>query len=195
MIFVLPGALCRPAAVALALRRIIGLRYVLRVCGPDIPGFERRYQIIHFFIVTFDSAIWRGADRLIAKSAGEIEMIHAVDTRVDRLFIPNGVDLDSFKPAPVSSRDGPLKFICVGRLIERKGQHQLIEAVKRLTDEGYVLDPQFGTGDARPGNEDLALSLGSSDRIRFVGYVPREDNCYSLQLQLMFLCCRPIMKE
>jgi len=29
--------------VALALRRLAGLRYVARVCGPDIPGFEERY--------------------------------------------------------------------------------------------------------------------------------------------------------
>ena len=43
-------------AVALALRRIIGLRYILRVCGPDIPGFEQRYQMIHFLIVAFDSS-------------------------------------------------------------------------------------------------------------------------------------------
>ncbi|HEX9439466.1 MAG TPA: glycosyltransferase, partial [Roseiflexaceae bacterium] len=29
-------------AVALALRRLTRLRYLVRVCGPDIPGFEQR---------------------------------------------------------------------------------------------------------------------------------------------------------
>ena len=72
-------------AVALALKRISGLRYILRVCGPDIPGFERRYQTIHFLIAPLIRRIWRGADRLIAKSAREIEMIHAVDPQ-RRLF-------------------------------------------------------------------------------------------------------------
>ena len=123
-------------AVALALRRIIGLRYILRVCGPDIPGFEQRYQIIHFLISPLIRRIWRAADKLIAKSEREIEMIHAVDSHVDCLLIPNGVDMGRFKPVHLVPDDGPLKLLCVGRLIERKGQHHLIDAVRRLTDEG-----------------------------------------------------------
>jgi phosphatidylinositol alpha-1,6-mannosyltransferase len=163
-------------AVALALRRIIGLRYILRVCGPDIPGFERRYQTIHFLIAPLIRRIWRAADRLIAKSAREIEMIHAVDPRIDCLLIPNGVDLSRFKLAHLVSDDGPLKLLCVGRLIERKGQHHLIDAVKRLTDEGIdVRLDLVGEGDARPSNEAQVVRLGLSDRVRFLGYVPREE--------------------
>ena len=32
--------------VALGLRRLTGLRYIVRVCGPDIPGFEQRYETV-----------------------------------------------------------------------------------------------------------------------------------------------------
>ena len=163
-------------AVALALRRIIGLRYILRVCGPDIPGFEQRYQTIHFFISPLIRRIWRAADRLIAKSEREIEMIHAVDPRIDCLQIPNGVDLSRFNPAHLVPDDGPLKLLCVGRLIARKGQHHLIDAVKRLTDEGIDVSLDLvGTGDARPANEAQVARLGLTDRVRFVGYVPREE--------------------
>ena len=163
-------------AVALALKRISGLRYVLRVCGPDIPGFERRYQTIHFLISPLIRRIWRDADRLIAKSAREIEMIHAVDPRIDCLLIPNGVDINRFKPDYPVPDDGPLKLLCVGRLIERKGQHHLIDAVKQLTDEGVdVRLDLVGEGDARPANEAQVAKLGLSDRVRFLGYVPREE--------------------
>jgi glycosyltransferase involved in cell wall biosynthesis len=163
-------------AVALALRRIIGLRYILRVCGPDIPGFEQRYQTIHFLLSPLIRRIWCAADKLIAKSEREIEMIHAVDPRIDCLLIPNGVDLSTFKPEHLAPDDGPLKLLCVGRLIERKGQHHLIAAVRQLTDEGVDVSLDLvGEGDARPANEAQVARLGLADRVRFVGYVPREE--------------------
>jgi glycosyltransferase involved in cell wall biosynthesis len=93
-------------AVALALRRIIGLRYILRVCGPDIPGFDSATKAIHFLLSPLIRRIWRAADKLIAKSEREIEMIHAVDPHVDCLLIPNGVDLSRFKPEHLAPDDG-----------------------------------------------------------------------------------------
>jgi glycosyltransferase involved in cell wall biosynthesis len=162
-------------AIALVLRRIAGLRYIVRVCGPDIPGFERRYQTIHRFLSPLIRRIWRGAERVVAKSEHEIEMIHAVDPTVDCLLIPNGVDGNRFKPISDAPDGGPLRLLCVGRLIERKGQHHLIEAVKRLTDEKIdVRLDLVGTGDARFDNEAQVDQLGLADRIRFLGYVPRE---------------------
>ena len=163
-------------AIALALRRFTGLRYILRVCGPDIPGFELRYQTIHILIAPLIRRVWRGADRTIAKSQREIEMIHAADRHVDCLLIPNGVDVERFEPVHALLNDGPLRLLCVGRLIERKGQHHLIDAVKRLVDEGVDVKLDLvGTGDAREANEAQAARLGLTDRVRFLGYVPREE--------------------
>jgi phosphatidylinositol alpha-1,6-mannosyltransferase len=163
-------------AVALGLKRLTGLRYILRVCGPDIPGFERRYQTIHALISPLIRRVWRAADQLIVKSAREIEMIHAVDPHIDCLLIPNGVDLACFPQAHPVPSDGPLRLLCVGRLIERKGQHHLIEAVKQLSDEGIDVKLDLvGTGDARGANEAQAARLGLADRVSFLGYVPREE--------------------
>jgi phosphatidylinositol alpha-1,6-mannosyltransferase len=161
-------------AIAFALRRMVGLRYLVRVCGPDIPGFERRYQTIYFLISAFIRQIWRNADSLIAKSEREIEMIHAVDPTVICSLIPNGVDINAFKPAIVADK-GPLKLLCVGRLIERKGQHHLIDSVKRLTEEGIEVELDLvGTGDSRSANEAQVARLGLRDRVHFRGYVSRE---------------------
>ena len=163
-------------AIALALRRFTGLRYILRVCGPDIPGFELRYQTIHILIAPLIRRVWRRADTTIAKSQREIEMIHSADRHADCLLIPNGVDIERFEPVHAVPDDGPLRLLCVGRLIERKGQHHLIDAVKQLVDEGVDVKLDLvGTGDAREANEAQAARLGLTDRVHFLGYVPREE--------------------
>jgi len=99
-----------------------------------------------------------------------------VDGNVRIALVPNSVDLDAFPPGEPVPDDGPLHLLCVARLIERKGQRHLIEAVKRLVDEGIDVTLELvGTGDAGPAYEALVRSLGLEDRVRFAGYVPREE--------------------
>jgi phosphatidylinositol alpha-1,6-mannosyltransferase len=161
--------------VALVLRRLTGLRYLVRVCGPDIPGFERRYRTLYPILSPVIRAIWHGSETVVAKCSGEADMIRAVDHTVPISLVPNGVDLEAFRPGDGIPDDGPLRLLCVGRLIERKGQHHLIEAVKRLTDSGIDVTLELvGTGDALTANQVQVQALGIADRVRFVGYVPRE---------------------
>jgi phosphatidyl-myo-inositol dimannoside synthase len=162
--------------VALALYRLVTLPYAVWVSGPDIPGFERRYRVVYPFLSPIIRRVWRKANYVVAKCAGEIEMIHALDSTVNVRFIPNGVDLAVFQPGPAIPDVGPLHVVCVARLIDRKGQHQLIKAVKRLTDSGIdVVLSLIGTGDSQRDYEAQARRLGIKDRVRFVGYVPREE--------------------
>ncbi|GAB4154262.1 MAG: glycosyltransferase [Roseiflexaceae bacterium] len=160
--------------IGLALRRLAGLRYLVRVCGPDIPGFEQRYGGIYPLLKPVIQQIWHGAEVVVAKCAGEADMIHAVDRQVQVALIANGVDLEAFHPAMIADR-GPLKLICVARLIERKGQAHLITAVRRLRDMGIVVALDLvGTGDAEPIYRKLAQELEVADHVWFSGYVPRE---------------------
>jgi glycosyltransferase involved in cell wall biosynthesis len=160
--------------VALALRRLAGLPYILRVCGPDIPGFERRYGPLYPVLTPTIKAIWRGAGRLVAKCRAEAELMLAVQPGMQIDLIPNGVEPDAFPAAPIAD-GGPLRLICVARLIERKGQHHLIAALRRLIDEGFDITLELvGEGDARAANEALARRLGLAERVMFAGYVPRE---------------------
>ncbi len=170
-------------AVALALSRLKGLRYVVRVGGPDIPGFERRYRMLYPGLKPLIRLIWRSSENIVAKCEGEAAMIRAVDWKANICIIPNGVDIDYFPRADSLSGNGPLRLICVARLIERKGQGHLIEAVKRLTDEGIDVSLDLvGTGDAQETYEAQARSLGVEGRVHFCGYIPREEipKCYSV---------------
>jgi phosphatidyl-myo-inositol dimannoside synthase len=163
-------------AVARTLHRLVSLPYMVWVSGPDIPGFERRYHYIYPLLCPIIRSVWGNATHVVAKCAGEIEMIKSVDNRVDVSFIPNGVDLSLFVPGPEIPDIGPLHVLCVARLIERKGQNHLIEAVKQLSDSGVdVILSLIGDGDSKIDYEKQAHRLGILDRVRFVGYVPREE--------------------
>lgn len=161
--------------VALALRRQLGLPYIVWVSGPDIPGFEQRYRLLYPLLTPAIRSIWRGADTVIAKCAEEITMIHAVDSEIAIDLLPNGVDLNIFRPGLPTPNDGPLRVLCSARLIERKGQHHLIEAMRSLTNAG--IDARLslvGTGDAHAALMAQARQLGVGDRVNFAGYVPRQ---------------------
>jgi len=161
--------------VALALHQLTGLQYLIRVCGPDIPGFEQRYGTLYPVLTPVIRAIWHGSKVVVAKCEGEADMIRAVDDTVPISLVPNGVDLDAFQPGDGIPDSGPLRLLCVGRLIERKGQQHLIEAVRRLTGDGIDVTLELvGTGDALASNQAQVQALGIADRVRFAGYVPRE---------------------
>jgi glycosyltransferase involved in cell wall biosynthesis len=162
-------------ALALALHRLTGLPYVLRVCGPDIPGFEQRYGLLYPLLTPVIKASWAAAGRLVAKCQAEADMMLAIEPNLAIDLVPNGVDLAAFTPAPIAD-GGPFRVICVARLIERKGQHHLIAALKNVLAQGLDVRVEFvGEGDARASNELLARTLGVAEHIRFSGYVPREE--------------------
>jgi glycosyltransferase involved in cell wall biosynthesis len=161
--------------VALALRRIARLPYVVRVCGPDIPGFERRYGALYPILSPSIRAIWHGAAVVVAKCDGEADMIRAVDRTVNVSLVANGVDRGAFQIAGIPD-GGPLRLICVARLIERKGQQHLIEAVRRLVAEDVAVTLDLvGTGDAHCALQAQANAAGISEYVHFSGYVPREE--------------------
>ncbi len=64
----------------------------------------------------------------------------------------------------------------MARLIERKGQQLLIQAVHELRRQGVELTLELvGTGDAEAAYRSLAQGLGVSGQVNFRGYIPREE--------------------
>jgi phosphatidylinositol alpha-1,6-mannosyltransferase len=161
-------------SVALALRRLCGLPYLVRVSGPDIPGFEERYARLYPILTPIIRSVWRNATMVVAKCHGEATMIRRVDPSITPVLAPNGVDVRAFRMA-APRNNGPLRIICVARLIERKGQRHLLAALRRLRDAGVTATVEFvGTGDAAQAYRAEADRLGIADQVTFAGYVPRE---------------------
>ncbi|MEP7151828.1 MAG: glycosyltransferase family 4 protein, partial [Nitrospira sp.] len=91
------------------------------------------------------------------------------------VIIPNGVETELFAPASDEMKR-PFTIICVARLIERKGQHHLLQAFAQL--RGSCAEPMrlmfVGTGDAEAQLRALADSLQVAEAVTFKGFVSRE---------------------
>ncbi len=163
-------------AVSYGLSVLFNLPFMTWISGPDTPGFEKRYDYIFPVLKPFLKVIWRRSQPLIAKCQEEIDLIHAVVPDIQVQIIPNGVDIHKFFPGDRIPEKGPLKVVCSARLIERKGQWQLIEAAKMLKENGIEFQIHFlGDGDARKRFKDLAIRLNVIDCIKFEGFIDPSD--------------------
>lgn len=81
-----------------------------------------------------------------------------------------GIDPDLFQPADQQS-DRPFTVGYIGRLVEEKGVHLLLDAMAQLLDDHWRLR-LVGDGPYRFMLTTRAKRLGVSDRVDFVGLVP-----------------------
>ncbi|MCF6366607.1 MAG: glycosyltransferase family 4 protein [Bacteroidales bacterium] len=149
--------------------------FIVRVGGPDIPGFEERYSFIYKIISPFIKSVWRKSEIIIAKCKTEKDMIKAINPKLKIKIIYNGVDTEKFIPAEKQPTD-TLRIICPARLIKRKGQYTLIEAISNLKKEGIKIKVELiGEGDEKEAYIKFAKEKGVSDQIVFSGYIPRKN--------------------
>jgi glycosyltransferase involved in cell wall biosynthesis len=128
-----------------------------------------------------------------ARKFAVVSVDHAVSCRLAGLFrkrwadvveVPNGVDAESFRPGlngmavrrrhRIPDRASVILFVgALDRAHHFKGVPQLLRALCRLRDGDAVL-MLVGDGDLREQLGRLALELGLSERVRFVGAVPHD---------------------
>jgi glycosyltransferase involved in cell wall biosynthesis len=120
-------------------------------------------------------------------AAAMITVCQALKDRLVELGAPaakitvlrNGVDLEIFHVKDRAALRGQfgvsgLVLASVGLLIERKGHHLIIEALKHVPDATLLL---AGSGPDRQKLEELATQLGVKDRVRFLGNVDQKTLC------------------
>ncbi|TDK27667.1 glycosyltransferase family 1 protein [Arthrobacter crusticola] len=137
--------------------------------------------------IRLETAVGRGADRIIATCSDEVFELTALGIPGTRVSIaPCGVDLDLFSPSgPAAPRGRTHRIVSVGRLVPRKGMDLVIRALRILADGGYDVELVLvgGPGNAARLEEDpearrlkaLAADLGVEDRVVFAGQVGREE--------------------
>jgi glycosyltransferase involved in cell wall biosynthesis len=164
-------------AISYALKLSHNLPYLVSLQGADIPGFEARYNYLYPVLKPVLRRIWRNAGVVTAISKEHQRLAHQTMPELDIPIIYNGVDTQTFKPFANFRQDPEINLLCVGRLIDRKGQHHLLRAFANLCascDRPLRLI-LAGTGDAEKALKQLAADLGVAGRVNFIGFVARHD--------------------
>jgi D-inositol-3-phosphate glycosyltransferase len=137
--------------------------------GPSRAGYER--------------ALGRAVDRVVVQSQDEVRGLVRIGVpRTQLTVVPAGVDSDRFTPdGPAAERDPHRpRILSVGRLVERKGFGDVIQAMRYVPGaecvvvggppaEELTADPQAKRLRA------LAEQFKVADRVRLVGGVPARD--------------------
>lgn len=149
--------------------RLTGVPYTLTTHAKDIyhssvdPAWLRR--------------ICADADRVIAISRfNENHLARVLAGTGARVVLQyNALELDRFPYAPPAPAHSPLRVAAVGRLVEKKGFAQLIDAVALLAARGRRVDVRVAGSGELAG--DLAARIrahGLDDTVRLVGPQPQD---------------------
>ena len=148
-----------------------GLPVVMTARGTDvnlIPRYSRPRDLIQGAI--------RNCAAMIAVSAALKQALVELGAPEDKVTVlRNGVEMDLFHPA--ADRDSLRRelgvsgkvLISVGGLIERKGHHRTIEAMRSLPDFSLLI---VGEGPEREHLAGLIAQFGLGDRVRLLGPRP-----------------------
>ncbi len=150
--------------LGLAARRR-GRRLVATFYGADLV-LTRRFPFLQGFLTRFV----RQCDDVAAISnytASELERLTGLQAHV----IPYGISVPILDQAPPAE---PGLILTVGRLIARKGQAYLIEALSLLRDRSDAHLVIVGEGHERPALEALISRLDLAGRVTLTGRVPDE---------------------
>ncbi|NED95927.1 glycosyltransferase family 1 protein [Phytoactinopolyspora alkaliphila] len=120
-------------------------------------------------------------DHVIATCSDEVEELAAMGLSREKVsVVPCGVDLSRFRPNHTSpALFAPPRLLAVGRLVERKGLSDVVEALVDLPGvelvvaggppaEALMADPEANRV------TDQARANGTADRVRFIGCVDQQ---------------------
>ena len=154
-------------------RHLFGCRTVVYIHGEELTtASEGRFDRLKTrFLRAADGII--AVSRFAAQASIDVGMVAARKIRI----IPNGVDLDLFRPRSVNTalaarHPGTPILLTVARLVERKGVDAMIKALpavlRRFPDTHYLV---VGQGPERDALLDLRDALGLQAHVTLVGSV------------------------
>jgi glycosyltransferase involved in cell wall biosynthesis len=118
--------------------------------------------------------ILRRSTRVISISGSVTEHLHELgvpDSKID--LVPNGVDLEQFRPALETPAGARVRLMFVGRHIANKGPQVFLEALVLLHRAGVPFEAVFlSDGPLRPRLQARVRETGLDGSVRFLGHVP-----------------------
>ncbi len=154
-----------------AARRASGTPLICSFYGVELT-FARSSPVP--FLVPFLRRTIRTADAVTAISTYTAGLVRELYDRPVAL-IPFGATTPIPAETPPLELSGPLRLLFVGRLVERKGVHYLLDALALARDRAEVALEIVGQGPERARLEARSVELGLGDIVRFRGFVPDEE--------------------
>jgi glycosyltransferase involved in cell wall biosynthesis len=163
-----------PTHMAAGLARRHTVPYVLAPRGMLVKDLLRRKSMLAkwFWIRCFEKRNLAGASAIHATSVLEAEEIRKFHFNLPKIFVvPNGIDTDESllsEKEPLSKT--PPFILFLGRVNWKKGLDRLIEALARVPEARLTVAGNDEEG-YQARLEQLARSLGVSERVKFTGPV------------------------
>lgn len=147
-----------------------GLPYIVSLRGSDVPSYNPRFALADALMFRrLSPRIWRNAAAVVANSTGLRDLALQSAPHQEIRVIPNGVDTQSFTPAPELA--APTKLLCVARLVPRKGIDDILRALTHLPEAELTV---IGTGSHKHALRARAQELGVAARVQWLGHVPHD---------------------
>ncbi|HEX8318056.1 glycosyltransferase family 4 protein [Longimicrobium sp.] len=159
--------------IGLAAKRASGVPLVSTFFGVELTWMEKELP----FLSPVLRRIVRGSDAVTAISTYTAGRLKRQVPGADAAIIPFGATVEPPVRLPPARTDpaAPFELLFVGRLVERKGVHLLLDALTTLAPERPVLLRVVGEGPERPRLQEQAVRLGLGERAIFHGFVSQDE--------------------
>jgi glycosyltransferase involved in cell wall biosynthesis len=127
-----------------------------------------------------EAAAIRMPDHIVAASAQTSTRLHEfLGEGASIVAVPNGIDIAAIGEVPASPHK--VDLVTVGRLIEHKRVHVLLDVISSLHAQGiYVTCRIIGDGPDRPALQKQAKMLGLDSAVEFCYDVAEQNELYAL---------------
>jgi glycosyltransferase involved in cell wall biosynthesis len=159
--------------IGLAAKRASGVPLVSTFFGVELTWMEKELP----FLSPVLRRIVRGSDAVTAISTYTADRLKRQVPGADPAIIPFGATVEPPARLPPARTDAaaPFELLFVGRLVERKGVHLLLDALATLPPERPVVLRVVGDGPERPRLQEQAARLGLGERAVFHGFVTQDE--------------------
>lgn len=177
-----------PALVALLVHRLSGLTYTFTAHARDLlqipaPNLARRAAEAAALVTCCQA------------NADYIDAAVPATSKPPVRVVRHGVDLDQFRPAPAPPESATPTLVTVGRLVEKKGFGDLLQALSQVKASGHAFTCRlYGDGPLRQTLLATRDRLGLTEEVALLGEQDREQIVAALTVADAFVLT-PILTD